>query len=94
MLSTKNPPSGKAIPEGGCWPVCGCCVVKVNLRNTAQKKGNGKVRKNRCFLSKTAVYLVDDTGLEPVTSRTSSGRRYYFALKSLDLQDQTIFGII
>ena len=33
---------------------------------------NKKVKKNRCFLSKTAVFLVDDTGLEPVTSRTSS----------------------
>ncbi len=28
---------------------------------------NKKVTKNRCFLSKTAVFLVDDTGLEPVT---------------------------
>ena len=37
------------------------------------KKMNKKVTKNRCFLSKTAVFLVDDTGLEPVTSRTSSG---------------------
>ncbi len=34
---------------------------------------NKKVTKNRCFLSKTAVFLVDDTGLEPVTSRTSTG---------------------
>ena len=25
---------------------------------------NKKVTKNRCFLSKTAVFLVDDTGLE------------------------------
>ena len=42
-------------------------------RNEVQRKMDKKVRKNRCFLSKTAVLMVDDTGLEPVTSRTSSG---------------------
>ena len=35
-------------------------------------KSKQKVVKNRRFLSKTAVFVVDDTGLEPVTSRTST----------------------
>jgi len=38
--------------------------------------------------------LVDDTGLEPVTSRTSSGRRYFFALKPLNLQGEMVFGMV
>ena len=45
---------------------------KMTGGNVGERKVGEKVRKNRCFLSKTAVLMVDDTGLEPVTSRTSN----------------------
>ena len=37
-----------------------------------------KTAKSRCFLLETAAFLVDDTGLEPVTSRTSTSKNDFF----------------
>ena len=41
-------------------------------------KSQQKVVKNRRFLSKTAVFVVDDTRLELVTSRTSTKNKAFF----------------
>ena len=37
-----------------------------------------KTAKSRCFLLETAAFLVDDTGLEPVTSPTSTSKNDFF----------------
>ena len=61
---------------------------------TASSNVSGLKTKTLEALQLQGFVLVDDTGLEPVTSRTSSGRRYFFALESLDLPGQMIFGIV
>jgi hypothetical protein len=48
-------------------------TLTITQERMLSHKTSKKVRKSRSFLSKRAVFMVDDTGLEPVTSRTSSG---------------------
>ena len=48
-------------------------VVRPERPGFGSRKTGVEVAKNRYFLSKTAVFVVDDTRLELVTSRTSSG---------------------
>ena len=47
-------------------------VVSAKAERRGFRKVSEKVRKNHSFLSKRVVFVVDDTGLEPVTSRTST----------------------
>ena len=52
--------------------LCGFCAdSKIHRKQKVQKN-----TKNRRILSDSAVFMVDDTGLEPVTLRTSSGCSY------------------
>ena len=61
-------------------------VVRTKTHCQLHRKVCKKVKKNRSFLSKRAVFMVDDTGLEPVTSRTSSGLEIKRGLKRLIFQ--------
>jgi hypothetical protein len=47
-------------------------VVSTKAERREFHKVSEKVKKNRSFLSKRTIFVVDDTGLEPVTSRTST----------------------
>ena len=47
-------------------------VVNAKTGKRRNHKVAKKVKKTRSFLSKRAGFVVDDTGLEPVTSRTST----------------------
>ena len=68
-----QPPSGTRLPGG--WFFL-CLWLELWSRRTRadkpHRKTAQKVKKNRRFLLKTAVFVVDDTGLEPVTPCTSN----------------------
>ena len=55
---TENRPSEILVPKGGCLIVCNKTVAKIMRQNKVQRKIKTAV------FCKTAVFMVDDTGLE------------------------------
>ena len=68
----------KIPPEAHLFSVCGWFCGQVGKAQLWGQKNMRKSCENRRFRDKTAVFVVDDTGLEPVTSRTSSDLGTFF----------------
>ena len=71
-MKTDQRPLEQGFPRGRFFLCLWLKLWSAKNAPMAALENTQKVRKTRSFLSKRAVFLVDDTGLEPVTSRTST----------------------